>query len=215
MNYIDGSAPLSEEEVEDLNDLPNGSVPVKTEGGFAAATLADVPDSTAGAGRAAVTTNEKTAVAALAALSKGELRSVATVTQGTNGDLLAYDSAQASGFIPITKSEVFRQKHAWYTMTGLGLDFANGFCQRLVLANGVNAFTGMINAVPGITYKLKLVQPAADAAGTITLTPTSPNVVKVAGSLALSPTNGKTNYLFLTYDDTGNGEFSAFVSQEF
>jgi len=79
------------------------------------------------------------------------------------------------------------------------LDWNNGNTQAMTLANGAQTFT-FANAVAGGRYLLKLKQPAAGAAGTVTW----PASVLWSGGTAptLTATNDKTDIITLYYDGT-------------
>jgi hypothetical protein len=83
-----------------------------------------------------------------------------------------------------------------YTTT-VTLDWDNGNCQAITLANGAQTFT-FANPLSGGRYILKLKQPASGAAGTVTW----PGTVLWSGGTAptLTVTNNKTDIVTLYYD---------------
>jgi hypothetical protein len=149
------------------------------------------------------------------AAGKGGGLGIGVVSAGNDGDLLEYDSSQPTGFAKVTFATLLARRTAWVTADSNAIDLSAGINQVRQLANGVNALTGFANAVNGMSYKIKLLQPASGAAGTITLAATGTDIFR-PGPLTLSPTNGKENDLLLTYDarNAGAHYFSAHVTGE-
>jgi len=137
------------------------------------------------------------------------LESFVVVPVPVNGGFLVADSTAQGGW----KASSFATRSAWKTDVAaagaVAVNFATGPNHRIVLGNGAHAIT-ISNPEDGATHKVKLIQPASGAAGTVTLA----GATFKPATVTLSSTNSAWNILVMMFDSVSE-TVSVAVSEEF